>query len=103
MSPVARNAVQPLALFAWTIALVAAIDVTASGQSPLAETVDQIGRRIRDQREENLRAVHALLGQLSARLGEQRTLLAKHTSRLRALGCSAPDPDQELLALEEQL
>jgi hypothetical protein len=99
----ARSGLRWLTFLAVAVATMTAGVATAIGRPLTDEGLEQIERRIRRQREENIRAVRAVIDRLSHQLRDQRAELAKAKSRLGSLGGTAPAPDQESLALEAQM
>jgi hypothetical protein len=99
----ARSGLWWLAFLAAAVTTMTAGVATAIGPTLTDEGLEQIEHRIRRQREENLRAVHAVIDRLSHQLREQGAELAKDKSRLGSLGGTVPEPDQESLALEAQM
>src|SRR4051794_30863177 len=88
-------------ILAWAIALSTGTPPRAFGQPPTDEGVEQIERRIRRQKEENLQAVRSLIARLTSQLDEQRAGLAKDVARLRAAGGSFDfDPALDLPPIE---
>lgn len=95
----------------WRIVLTIGAVVFLDGGAPARaepgadEGIEQIERRIRRQREENLRSVRGLVERLSARCDELRSRLAKDEMGLSAVGGAGgiPERDQEIDELEDHL
>src|SRR3954467_15425876 len=90
-------------ILAWTVVFLTG-DLQAFGQPLTEEGVEQIERRIRRQREENLQAVHSLIDRLTSQFDEQRAALAKEEEKLRTMGSPyAFDTSFDLPAIEAKL